>query len=164
MRNEKVIVSTTISMNIIPNTVSPVSVLRSQLSMQHLYLSIALSLSNLMCLKQNLSTLPFPNNKKDNSFSLKLFFKDFVYLFQTEGKGGRAGKKHQCVVASCTPPPGDLAHNLVMCPRLGIKPATLWFAGRHSIHSATQARGTVPFLTSIFLSLKASFHPKSSEL
>ena len=27
----------------------------------------------------------------------------------------REGEKHQCVVASCTPQPGDLAHNSGMC-------------------------------------------------
>ena len=33
-----------------------------------------------------------------------------------EGKGRREGEKHQCVVASHTPPTGDLAHNPGMCP------------------------------------------------
>ena len=28
----------------------------------------------------------------------------------------REGEKHQCVVASCAPPTGDLAHNPGMCP------------------------------------------------
>ena len=32
------------------------------------------------------------------------------------GKGGRKGEKHQCVVASCTPPTGDPACNPGMCP------------------------------------------------
>ena len=30
--------------------------------------------------------------------------------------GGRDGEKHQCVVASCLLPTGDLAHNPGMCP------------------------------------------------
>ena len=62
-----------------------------------------------------------------------------IYLFisrnrgrEGERQGGR--EKHQCVVASQAPPTGDLDHNPGMCPRLGIEPATLWFAGWHSIH------------------------------
>ena len=31
-------------------------------------------------------------------------------------EGDREGEKHQCVVASCIPPTGDLAHNPGMCP------------------------------------------------
>ena len=31
-------------------------------------------------------------------------------------EGEREGEKHQCVVASHTPPTGDLAHNPGMCP------------------------------------------------
>ena len=38
------------------------------------------------------------------------------------------------MVASCMPPTGDLACNPGMCPSLGLKPTTLWFAGRRSIH------------------------------
>ena len=40
----------------------------------------------------------------------------FIY-FQTEGKGERKRwrEKNQCVVASCVPPTGDLAHNPGMC-------------------------------------------------
>ena len=46
-----------------------------------------------------------------------LFFKDFIYLvFRQRGREGeRKGKKRQCVVASCAPPNGDLAHNPGMC-------------------------------------------------
>ena len=40
-------------------------------------------------------------------------------------EGEREGEKHQCVVASHVPPTGDLAYNLGMCPRMGIKPAIL---------------------------------------
>ena len=49
--------------------------------------------------------------------SNKNFKKDFIYSF-LERKGGRKkreGEKHQCVVASQTPPTGDLAHNPGMC-------------------------------------------------
>ena len=31
-------------------------------------------------------------------------------------EGEREGEKHQCVVASHTPPTGDLAHSPGMCP------------------------------------------------
>ena len=45
------------------------------------------------------------------------FFLDFIYLFLERGREGeRVGEKHQCVVASHTPPTGDLAHNPGMCP------------------------------------------------
>ena len=47
-----------------------------------------------------------------NSFSF------FIYILERgEGrKGEREEEKHQCVVASCAPPTGDLAHNPGMCP------------------------------------------------
>ena len=47
-----------------------------------------------------------------------LFFKRFyLFIFRERGREGeREGGKHQCVVASCTPPTGDLAHNPGMCP------------------------------------------------
>ena len=53
-----------------------------------------------------------------NVFLFHSFFKkDFVYLFLEKGREGeRKGEKHQCVVASHTPPTGDLASNPGMCP------------------------------------------------
>ena len=44
--------------------------------------------------------------------------KSLIYLFQTEGKGGREGEKHQCVVTAHTPPTGGpaLACNPSLCP------------------------------------------------
>ena len=55
-----------------------------------------------------------------------LFFKRFYFFIFTE-KGRereREGEKHQCVVASCTPHAGDLAHNPGMCPdwELNLRP------------------------------------------
>ena len=45
------------------------------------------------------------------------FFKDFIYLFLQRGREGEwEGEIHQCVVASWTPPTGDLACNPGMCP------------------------------------------------
>ena len=43
--------------------------------------------------------------------------KDFIYLFLERGeRREREGGKHQCVVASHTPPTGDLARIPHMCP------------------------------------------------
>ena len=37
------------------------------------------------------------------------FSKDFIYLFLKRAmEGEREGEKHQCVVASCAPPTGNL--------------------------------------------------------
>ena len=70
-----------------------------------------------------------------------IFKKDFIYLFlEWETQREREGKKYQYVVASHAPPTGDLVHNPGMCPRLGIKPATLWFTGWRLVHGATPAR------------------------
>ena len=62
------------------------------------------------------------------------FLKKILFIFREKGREGETGEKHQCVVASLTPPTGDLAGNPGMCPDLEIKPATLWFAGQRSIH------------------------------
>ena len=42
-------------------------------------------------------------------FAFLFFFKILFIYFYREGKGGRKRGKHQCVVASCTPPTGYLA-------------------------------------------------------
>ena len=47
---------------------------------------------------------------------IQLFLKDFIYLFLEGGKGREEGEKHHCVVASPTPPTGDLACNPDVCP------------------------------------------------
>ena len=61
-------------------------------------------------------------NKLKNSFkyydkfNVNSFFKDFIYVFLERGREGeREAEKHQCVVASCVPPTGDLALNPGMC-------------------------------------------------
>ena len=51
---------------------------------------------------------------------LILFFLKILFTYFREGKG----EKHQCVVSHVLPT-GYLAHNPGMCPKLGIKPATL---------------------------------------
>ena len=74
------------------------------------------------------------------------FLKDFIYLLLERGREGETeGEKHQCVVASREFATRDLARNLDTCPRLGIEPATLWFAGWHSIHWATPVRCSAIF-------------------
>ena len=45
---------------------------------------------------------------------LSVFLK-ILSIFR-EGKGQRKGEKHQCVVASCAPPTGDLACSTGLCP------------------------------------------------
>ena len=41
----------------------------------------------------------------------------YLFIFREwEREGERRGEKHQCVVASRTPPTGDLACNPGMCP------------------------------------------------
>ena len=48
------------------------------------------------------------------SFLFRFFFK---FIFRERGKDGeREEEKHPCVVASCAPPIGDLAHNPGTCP------------------------------------------------
>ena len=48
---------------------------------------------------------------------INTFLKDFIYVFLERGEGTeKERQKHQCVVASCTPPTGDLAHNPGVCP------------------------------------------------
>ena len=95
--------------------------------------------NGLMFLSHSFS-LPYPLSENKQTF-----FKDFIlFIFRQRGREGeREGEKSQCVVASRAPPTGDLAHNPVRhVPWLGIKPATLWFSGRCSIHWATPARAT----------------------
>ena len=48
--------------------------------------------------------------------NLCFFFFVLKVLFNYFLERGREGEKHQCVVASCTPPTGDLAQNSGMFP------------------------------------------------
>ena len=55
---------------------------------------------------------------------VSFFKKDFIYLFifkERGREGEQEGEKHQCVVASHAPPPGDLASNPGMCPDWELK-------------------------------------------
>ena len=61
------------------------------------------------------SKIYLKNQSRQNR--LVVFFKYFIYLFLERGReGDREGEKHQCVVASCAPPTGNLACNPGMCP------------------------------------------------
>ena len=51
-----------------------------------------------------------------NIFMVKFFFKILFIFKESRREGEREGKKHQCVVASCMSPTGDLARNPGMCP------------------------------------------------
>ena len=59
----------------------------------------------------------------------------FLFIYFRVGKGRREGEKPQCVDASRAPPGPQPRH----VPGLGIKPATLCFTGRCSIHRVTPA-------------------------
>ena len=62
------------------------------------------------------------------------FSRFYLFIFKERGRVGEGeGEKHQCVVASCALPTGDLARNPSHVPQLGIELGTLWFAGWHSI-------------------------------
>ena len=50
--------------------------------------------------------------------------------------GGRKGEKQQCVVASHTPPTGDLAYNPGMCPD--------WESNPQTFGSQASAQSTEP--------------------
>ena len=53
-------------------------------------------------------------------YVLMLCKKIFKFMFRERGREGeRVGEKHQWVVASCSPPTGDLACNPGMCPEWG---------------------------------------------
>ena len=53
---------------------------------------------------------------KHMTFHAYSFFQIFTFFRERRREGERGGEKHQCVVASCAPHTGDLAHNLSMCP------------------------------------------------
>ena len=72
-------------------------------------------------------------------FILVFYFRFYLFIFR-EGKGGREGEKHHCVVASHVPPTGGPGLLPRHAPWLGIQPASLWIAGQWSIHRVTPAR------------------------
>ena len=57
------------------------------------------------------------------------FLRFYLFIFREKGsQGEKEGEKHQCVVASCMPPTGDLASSPGMCSDWKLKRMTLWFA------------------------------------
>ena len=56
----------------------------------------------------------FPGSTLEVHLKKKIIY---VFIFRERVRGGeREREKHQCVVASCTPPTRDLADKLGMCP------------------------------------------------
>ena len=73
------------------------------------------------------------------------FLKLFIYLFlgRGEGRDTDKGEKHQCVVASCVPSTGDVAHNPDMCPD--------WKSYQRPFASQSSAQSTKPHQPGMFL-------------
>ena len=70
----------------------------------------------------------------NNNFSFKRFY---LFIFRQRGREGeREGQKDQCVVASPTPPTGDLVHNPGMCPD--------WESNQQPFGSQASAQSTEP--------------------
>ena len=81
---------------------------------------------------------------------LYFFFKKRFYLFivrERRRERGRDGEKHQCAVASCTPPTGDLACNPGMCPD--------WELNRQPLGSQASAQSTEPHQPGLLYFLSA---------
>ena len=58
-------------------------------------------------------------------YSIFLFLIFYLFIFRERGREGeREGEKHQWMVASNTPPTGDLACNPGLCP--GFEPVTIF--------------------------------------
>ena len=83
-----------------------------------------------------------------------IFLKDFIYLLLERGEGERGPSMCGCLLRAPYWGPGPQPR---LVPCVGIKPATLWFAGRCSIHWATPARAQSDFkITSVKETLKWS--------
>ena len=75
---------------------------------------------------------------------IHFFLRLYLFIFrQKDREGEREGEKHQCVVAPCTLPTGDLAHNPGMCPD--------WESNWHPFGSQAGAQSTEPHQLGLFL-------------
>ena len=73
-----------------------------------------------------------------------LFREFYLFIFRQRGREGeREGEKHQCVVASCVPPTGDLAHNPGTCPDWELNQ---WLFGSQASTQSTEPHQPGPFL------------------
>ena len=91
---------------------------------------------------------PILPDKIQTYFSLKNFFKKILFREQWKEKE-RERNINVWLLLVC--PHRGLVHNPTMCPRLGIKLSTIWFAGQHSIHWATPARAQTYFSVKTFI-------------
>ena len=55
-------------------------------------------------------------DRASTQFCFVFFSRIYFFILEREMEGEREGEKHQCVVASCAPPTGDLPRNSDMCP------------------------------------------------
>ena len=93
-------------------------------------------------------------------FTESLFKKYFIYLFLEREEGRKTGREISlCGCLSHAPywRPGQQPRHV---PWLGIKPATLWFTGQHSIHWATPARALFFVLIEIYLTYNLHWSTK----
>ena len=51
-----------------------------------------------------------------DDFPFLFFLRFYLFILERGREGEREGEKHQCVVAFCEPPTGNLACNSGMCP------------------------------------------------
>ena len=80
------------------------------------------------------------------------FFKDFIYLF-LEREEGREKEKERYIGCLLHAPHWGPGPQRRYVPWLGIKLATFWFTGQHSITWATPARAQNNFLKTILQTL-----------
>ena len=65
-----------------------------------------------------------------------LFLRQILFIFRDRGREGERREKHQCVVAFCTLPSGDLACNPGMCPD--------WESNQRAFHLQAGAQSKEP--------------------
>ena len=97
--------------------------------------------------KHVISESRFYKKKWRDQHKGRVFFLRFLFIYfkQRKRDGEREEEKYKCVVASRTSPYGRPGLQPSHVPWLGIELATLWFAGRYSIHWATLARAKAVF-------------------